>query len=210
MPLLGTPVICSASGVRQEALMTQYTASFPAANAGLIDLLVTPSAGKSLRLAGLGFVAGAALVLRLAGLSPVNLPVTVNTTTDAFNSTVPHGLRTGDVVVLGGTTAPAGAALNTPYHARRLNDNDFELYTTAVQTVASGTTGRLDLTTTGTAVTLSHRGVLVMRPSLTTGSGYSHDAKLAGDFIFQLEPDAILAVWADVELPFMRFTTYEV
>jgi hypothetical protein len=210
MPLLGTPVICTASGIRQEAVMAQYTAALTTANIGLLDVLLAPSdPAKALRLAALGVVVGAASILRLASVTASALTVTgVNTTTDVITASANHGRNTGDIVVLGGTTAPAGSVLNTPYFLRSTGSADITLHPSALD--AASNTNRLDLTTAGTAVTIAFFGRLLVRNPFSANSGLSHPVALDGSFLAQLPVGASLAAWADVAVDFMRFSVYEV
>lgn len=207
MPLVGTSVTFTNN--RGDA-MTQYGASLTTANIGLLDVLIAPSTpDRTLRLAGVGVVVGAATVLRLASVTASALTVTnVNTSTDVITLSANHGRNTGDIVVLGGTTAPAGSVLNVPYHLRSTANDGFTLHPTALDAAAN--TNALNLTSAGTAVTIAYFGRLLMRNAFSANSGLSHPIHLDGTFIAQLPVGASLAAWADVAVDFIRLTVNEV
>ena len=65
-------------------------------------------------------------------------------TTDVFTK-ASHGLSTGDIVQVTSLSSAVGPAINTSYHAKRITDDTFELYTTsALTTKVSVTTGTTD------------------------------------------------------------------
>ena len=207
MPLLGTNVIFTNN---RGNTMTQCGAVLTAANIGLLDVLVAPSTPyRTLRLAAIGVVVGAASILRIASVTASTLTVTaVNTTTKVLTISGNHGRTTGDIVVLGGTTAPAGSVLNTPYHLRSTANDGFTLHPSALD--AAGNTNPLNLTTAGTAVTVAFFGRLLIRNSFSANSGQIHPVTLDGSFLSQLPTGASLAAWADVAVDFMRLTINEV
>lgn len=96
-----------------------------------------------------------------------SVSVTVDTASDEVRTTdIDPRLSTGDRIVLGGTTAPTGTTLGATYYLIRRGPKALQLatsYQNAIEGVA------VDLTTTGTAVTITsvHQKRYVARGSFT-------------------------------------------
>ncbi len=208
MPVIGSPVSCRAASTNNRINLKQYVASLPTPS--VLDVLVAPSSPtKSFRASSINLTTTATTILRFAATQASTLTVTnVNTTTDVLTTSAPHNLSTGNIITLGGTTAPTGTVFNTPYFVRVLTATTFELYTSAANALTS--TSKIDVTGTGTSVTIAVTGIQLDRYNLEARSGLSYTASLDGSFLFQLPAGHSLSAWTDTALELFRFTLYEV
>ena len=76
----------------------------------------------------------------------------VDTTGDVITTSTTHDYTTGDTIIVGGTTAPGGLVLDGIYYARVLSTTTIQLHPTP--TDATNNTNRIDITSTGSTVTL--------------------------------------------------------
>jgi hypothetical protein len=154
------------------------------------DLILTRRGAANLRL-GAADAAGSAIAVN---------SVASNQLTLASN----HGLTNGaavQVTFTAGGAVPAGTAVNTTYYARSISAAVLELYATYDQaTAASGTTGRVSVTTAGTTAfinraapfqTLSVQSFtgtdIPGQPFVITGS-QGTGTGAGGSLIFQVAP----------------------
>jgi hypothetical protein len=95
-----------------------------------------------------------------------NAAATVNTTTDKVTITA-HGQANNTPVTLGGTALPAPLAAGTVYFLINVTTNDFQL-------AATSGGGAINLTTTGTGVTVSTLGLIgAFGVQASQGTGWS-------------------------------------
>ena len=154
------------------------------------DLLLTRKGAANLRL-GAADAAGSSIAIS-----------SVDTSAETLTLASAHGLTSGAAVQFITTgSLPGGIVVNTTYYARVINTTTIEIYTTfANATAASGTTGRVDLTSAGSSSScqrsapfqqLSVQGFtgtnipgqpLIINGSQGTGTGRG------GDIIFQVAP----------------------
>lgn len=81
-----------------------------------------------------------------------NVAVTADAGTDQFTAGGAHNITTGDAVIMNAATAPTGTTNDYIYYARAVNTTVVTLHPTPAD--ASGNTNTIDITSTGTTVTL--------------------------------------------------------
>ncbi len=100
------------------------------------------------------FARGDKFIMFQPDVTSSKIITTINTTTDELTASADHGLSNGNPVIMSASVAPTGTTNNYIYYVRVISTTVVTLHPT--YTDAINNTSKIDLTTTGTSVTLQY------------------------------------------------------
>ena len=100
------------------------------------------------------FTSGDRFILYQPETTAIKTVTTINTTTDELTLSTDHGMTTGNPVIMAASVAPTGSTNDYIYYVRVISTTVVTLHST--YTDAINNTAKVDLTTTGTTVTLQY------------------------------------------------------